>query len=627
MKKFTLMSIFVLFSAFITLTLKAEINFDLSSAGGVKVMDYDAVTTEKNKAQAERWITVANFGASGTSGKCGTATKTFDIKSGRTIDFFLAKCDRLVITANIASGRSLKVNIDDGAAITLSGTGACVDYTVEVNKEVPVKIRVQGGSSSSSWTSFFTFYYEEKVPKITGFQVNGLNADINETTRLIKLELPYGTNLSSLTPTVTINSSANAYSPTGAQDFGADTVVYSAMNLTDTVFYNAVITAKASADTVKTITSLTINGKSATINQSTGVITYDFASFEGPLANWAVAFTLGSVTSVANFTSGSSYDFALNNTLAITVTAQDNSTKVYNVTPTVSTKKNIGLLTVNGQAESYDNLFLSAFSDYYITYLKADATAPADINVFFNKYDLLVFHANVSGTNATGVASKNMVGVKPILNLKAFFYNSGRWSWSTNTPQNAAAGSSSADVAINLQNHPIFVNVNFSGTTLTYYDGLPGANTNSIQYASDLGTLAGFTSHTIATSNTSGIQIHEIQDNVAAKYLMIGLSMENNNYTYFNSNTINLLKNSADYLTNLSSKYNYNTTGLLNQTSETIYFKNEKIFNPESKSLSVFNATGVKLISSNLKEIDIHTLPHGVYFISNPGAKTTKIIR
>ena len=629
MKKITSLGIIFLFSI-ISFNLKAEINFDLTTVGGTKVMDYDAVSTERNKPQAERWITVVNFGNSGTASKCGTATKTFDIKSGRTIAFYLAKCDKMIISANMVVGRGLTYTINDGTSTTLAGTTVCKDYEVIVNSETPVKIIVQGLNSSSAWTSFFTFTYAAKVPAISAFSINGFAANIDQELKKISLEMPYGTDITNVAPLVTLGGTATSYSPAGAQNFASGTIVYTASDAVPlTTDYNVDITVKATPDTEKAITSMTINGKIATIDESTGSITCDFPSFQGPLSNWPVVFTLNSLTAVADFTSGNSFDFGASPTQTITVTAQDLTTKVYTVSPTVSTKKNIGMLTLNGKAETYDNLLVSAFSDYYITYLLAAATAPADINAFYANYDLLVLHANVSGTNSTGLATEAMVGVKPILNLKAFFYNSGRWSWSTTAPGNAVAGTSGSEVITSLQVHPIFNNVNFSETTLSFYDGLPPANTNAIQYASDLATLpSGMKSYTIAKSGT-GIQMHEIQDNAAAKYLMVGLSMENNNFTYFNSNTINILKNSSEYLLNPTLIFDYQPiiSGIKNNESGKVYFNNGILYNPEMKPLTVFNSTGIKVLVTNKTSMDTKLLPTGIYMVINGDMKVYKFIK
>lgn len=575
MRKITSLWVIVLMTL-ISFPVFAEINFDLTSVGGTISMGYDEVSAERNKAQAERWITVLNFANSGTSGKCSGVAKTFDIKSGRTIEFFLEKCDEMIISANIASGRGLVVNIDNGPNIALAGTGTCELYVVPVNKEVPVKIKVQGKDSNSAWTSLFTFNYAPKYPSIDVFKINGTNAAIDKEAKTITLEMPYGTDLTNVEPEVTIGGIATSFSPTGPQNFTNGPIIYTATDGTTSTEYTVNITAKETADTEKSITALTVNGKAAIIDEENGTITCEFASFEGPLASWPVVFTLDKSTASADFTSGAQFDFSAQASLSITVTAQDLSTKVYTVTPSISTKKNVAILSVNGKAEAYDGKLLSAFDNYYITHLTAAATAPEDIQAFYQNYDLLVLHSNVGGTNGTALATKNMVGVKPIINLKAFFYNSGRWSWSTVAPQNAPAGTASAQVNPLYKNHPLFAGVVFVENTLTYYDELPVTNTNAVQYASDLATLT-LTSYTLAQVGETGIQMHEIQENVAAKYLLLGLSMENSNYTYFNENAINILKNAAAYLLDPTKVYNYNPSAEKSILSMTINGKDADI--------------------------------------------------
>ena len=159
----------------------------------------------------------------------------------------------MIINANIASGRGLTYTINDGASTTLAGTGVCKDYEVAVNSESAVKIIVQGLNSSSAWTSFFTFTYAPKVPQITAFKINGTSANIDQTAKTITLEMPYGTNLSAVTPDVTI-ASATGFTPTGAQNFSAGSVIYSVTDGTTTTNYTATITAKSTPDTEKSIT-------------------------------------------------------------------------------------------------------------------------------------------------------------------------------------------------------------------------------------------------------------------------------------------------------------------------------------------------------------------------------------
>lgn len=624
MKKITFLGIAFLFSLF-SFSAKAEINFDLTKVGGTQVVDYEYAATENAKPQDERWITM-NV-ASGTSGKCNDVSTTFDIKAKRPIEFHLAKLDEMIITANVATGRAFVVTINEEEPFELAGEGQCKDYVVQVNKEEPVVIKVEG-KDKSTWTSLFTFKYSPKVPQIVSFKINGIEADIDQTNRTITLELPYGTDITNVTPEVEIGGTAASYNPTGPQDFSAGTVTYNAVAAMPPIplAYAVTVTVKATPDTDNSISSLKINGKEAVIDEEAGTIGYEFANFEGPLGNWPVEFTLNSITATADFVSGSSYDFAANNTLTIKVTAQDGSVKTYSVAPTISTKKNVAILTANGKAEAYDDLFLSAFSDYYVHFLKAETTAPDDIQAFYANYDLLVLHSNVGGTNPTAIATKAMVGVKPILNMKAYFYPSGRWSWATGGAGNPTAGTSTAVVAIEVQNHPIFQGVTFDGTTLHVYENLPETNGNTIQYANDLDGVAPMISHTLATHDPSGINIHEIQDNVEAKFIMLGWSMENNNYTYFSSDAIRIIKNAAAYLLDAGAKYNYDGSSTDINKISTLYFNGNSIYNPDQKLLKVYNTSGINLKESKESVVDISKLPQGIYIIK-ADSETLKIVK
>lgn len=627
MKRITSLWIIMILSLF-SFTANAQIYFDLMTSGGSKTMGYDDVNTEQAKAVDTRWINVTSFPSANTSGRCSSVASTFNMTNTRTIEFWLAKCDNMIINANIATGRGITYSIDGGTAVTLNGTNACNDFSVAINKEVPCKIKITGLNSSSAYVSLFTFTYAPKVPSIKDFSIIGINANINQETKNISLVMPYGTDITSVTPAVTLGGIATSYSPSGPQNFTTGAIEYTATDGTSEVKYTANITVKATPDTEKAITSLTINGKVATINEATGAITCEFPSFTSSLGNWPVVFTLNTITGSANYVSGTSYDFSSGNPLNITVTAQDFSTKLYTVTPSISTKKNIGMLTLNGKAELYDNVLLSAFNDYYVSFLMADAVAPADINAFYSNYDLIVLHSNVAGANATGVASKNMVGVKPVLNLKVFFYSSGRWSWSTAAPQNSTAGISSVNVETNLKSHPIFSNVTFTDNTLALYDNLPAANTNAIQCASDLATIGNFVSHTIATMNTTGIQMHEIQGNLAAKYLLVGISMENNNFNYLNSNAVNILKNAAAYLLNPTVKHNFTSTGLLDAGQNSgLYYSNGTIYNPGGHTITIYNASGMRVKTSDNASIDTQSLAKGVYIVQPDNMKVLKFIR
>ncbi|HRZ97061.1 MAG TPA: fibronectin type III domain-containing protein [Paludibacter sp.] len=522
-------------------SVNAEIYFDLTTVGGTKVMDYDAVSTERNKVQTDRWITVVNFGNSGTSGKCGTASKTFDIKLGRTIDFYLAKCDKMIISANIASGRSLVVNIDGGSNITLAGTGGCVDYEVLVNKESNTIIRVQGASSSSSWTSFFTFTYTPKNPSITSFIAAGINATINQSEKTITAELPYGTNLSSINPTVIIGGTATSYSPSGAQDFSGGPVNYIASDgvPANDVTYAVTLTAAAVPSSEKDLSSVTISGLTPTFDAGTN--TYSIILPKASGLTQAVSFTKP-LTASTDFTSGNTHDFT--NPLSITVTAQDLSTKVYTLTA-VNANKNIAYI-INTAVTAQDTKIRPELAKtYYLdNILIANVTTTTD----FSMYDMVILTESPSSGSA---GMKALWGInKPLLGLKMFSVNSNTWNQATATnPAPSVLG-----INVNEPNHPIFAGITLTGTFANELEILSAITTgNGIQqstYAADyaIANIKGAVLSSIIefpvgkTSDMAGTT------NAALQSKLMIVSIANDNQNNLTADGLNLVKNACTYL-------------------------------------------------------------------------------
>lgn len=381
------------------------------------------------------------------------------------------------------------------------------------------------------------------------------------------------------------------------------------------------------------IKSATINGKKAVVDNENKTITYEFIKGTIP-GEWPVTFVLNSNLAKANIESGSKHNFA-NGPLSIEVTAQDESKATYTVSVTVSDKIAIGMLTATGAAASYDNLLLSAFADYDVQFLDASASAPADIEAYYQDFDLLVLHASVAGNNPIGLATLSMVGVKPILNLKAYTYSSGRWNWAT--PSNTEIGRVHTSVAVALQNHPLFTDVTFDGDKLELH-AQPTTVINAFQYATAPFAGSAWTSQMEAANNTlatidgddTKVHMHELNLDNSAKYLLIGLSNEEDSYTLFNTNTVNLLKNSIAYLLNPNIHYDYaaNTTvvGLEDKTIGQIRYFDGFISNPEQKNVTVFNSLGMPVLTSNESLINVQRLSLGLY-IAKAKAETIKFLK
>ncbi|WP_163223947.1 T9SS type A sorting domain-containing protein [Bacteroides sp. 214] len=286
-----------------------------------------------------------------------------------------------------------------------------------------------------------------------------------------------------------------------------------------------------------------------------------------------------------------------------------------------------------------DAKIISALADYDVTYVDKPGTTPDDVAVFFANYDLILIHSSVGGTEATLLKMRELVGVKPILSLKVFCYANKRWSWSSAAAQNAGAGVISSEVPTDLQNHNIFKNVTFSGTTLTFYSEATTTR-EGIQFAVDLdGTnLAEHASksHTIATATNldgsyTGTHIHEVNLNNAAKYIMLGLSLEGTPscYTLFNDNAINIIKNSVAYLLDPNAAYDYTTkqpTGIKDQKVSTIKRIGDVVYNPELKEVTIYDITGVAVMKSTDSQIAVNQLPAGLY-IAKGDKETIKFVK
>ncbi len=528
---------------------KAEIYFDLSTVGGTKVMDWDGVAAENSKAQSERWLTLVAI-ASGTSGKCGTATKTFDIKTGssRSITFYLSKCDNLTITANIATNRGLLVNINDAATnIQLDGTGACKDYVVPINSETNVKIKVTALTSSSAWTSFFTFSYAPKVPQISTFTAEGINATIDQNAKTITANLPFGTDLSNITPVVTLNSIATSYSPIGAVDFtnsATTPVVYTATDgVSANTNYNVTLTANKNTD--YSLNNLKVDGKTPVYNSATA--TYTLVLPKGATLSRPVTFDLP-FRATADFTSGNSNDFT--NPLKIKVTAESGDQKEYTVNVFAATKN---IAYVIGTAVDAKDIKIRPMlaSKYYLeNILIANITTTYD----FSAYDMVILTESPSSGSA---GMKALWGInKPLLCLKIYAIQGNTWNLSTASNPSPSV----TTVTVNEPNHPIFSGVTYSGTynnEVQMFNAISSGNgVQTSPYAGNynIANIKGALTTGILELpvGTQSLMTEGSYTNELLKQKLLIVSLSNDNQNIVTDNALKIIDNSVNYLTGSS---------------------------------------------------------------------------
>jgi hypothetical protein len=448
-------------------------------------------------------------------------------------------------------------------------------------------------------------------PSITAFTAAGIAATINESAKTITAELPYGTNLTSIEPVVTVGGTATSYSPTGAQDFSAGAVNYIATDGTpeNDVTYAVTLTASTVASSDKDLSDVTIGGFTPAFNSETN--TYSVVLPKASSFSQAVVFTKP-VTATANFTSGDLHDFT--SPLSITVTAQDETQKVYALQVTVGTK-NIAYVTLaTGNDDPY--LFGSLVSKgYYVEKVIADAQAVS----FYDSFDLAILFDVVGSSSTCALNMGGLIGSKRFLNLKAYMYGKAGWPTGGGANFTDPDAKQAATVLTDYVSHPIFTGLTFTNSDVTLVDA--GGTYRALQGVTTPGSGAA-----IATviDNPTAANIIEENTNESAMYLMIGLA--NGGATYGLSNISAdgkmLLDNAVAYLLS-DAKYIPVSTSVTAPVASDITFDGRIIRNNDRQELLVFNSTG-RLVARSTNDISMASQPKGVYFVKSNNA-TIKI--
>jgi hypothetical protein len=166
-------------------------------------------------------------------------------------------------------------------------------------------------------------------------------------------------------------------------------------------------------------------------------------------------------------------------------------------------------------------------------------------------------------------------------------------------------------VATNYVSHPIFSGLTFSNSDITLVDA--GVTGNGLQGVTTPGTGA-----SIAKMFDNSAASCIIEDNTVetAMYLLVGLANgATAGLAYISADGKKLLDNSVAYLLG-DTKYVPTSTSVKISNLNGISFVDKAILNPNSEFISVFDAVGRKLISSN-KEINMGAYSSGIYIVKS----------
>ncbi len=165
------------------------------------------------------------------------------------------------------------------------------------------------------------------TPTISAFNIAGVEATIDQNAKTITAELPYGSSLSNLTPTVTLGGTATSYTPLGAQDFTNPVHYIASDGGSVTTDYTVTITVNPTPSNDATLSDLQVDGTTITgFNPAT--LTYDVAlpfAYVGLPIITAITNNISANQVIVNASS-------IPGTATVTVTAQDGTTqKIYTI--------------------------------------------------------------------------------------------------------------------------------------------------------------------------------------------------------------------------------------------------------------------------------------------------------
>ena len=151
----------------------------------------------------------------------------------------------------------------------------------------------------------------------------------------------------------------------------------------------------------------------------------------------------------------------------------------------------------------------------------------ADYTMISETYDVAVISEAMAGNGKLGIGLKNLVGMMPVVNTKAYVYTSGRWGWAA--PANPSTKPTTG-ITVNpaFRDHALFKGLEMGEDgVIQLYDGT--GNSNNVQgfKALEDGSpidleMVYATASTDATINT----VHEVVMN-DFKYVLVPLSSDN----------------------------------------------------------------------------------------------------
>jgi formylglycine-generating enzyme required for sulfatase activity/phage-related protein len=302
------------------------------------------VTAEKNNAKA---ITAFNFTSPNVTGTVNESAKTVTLNVPyETVVTSLTPTITVSAGATVSPESGTATNFTNPVTYTVTAeNGDTQAYTVTVNKAL---------NSAKAITAFkFT------SPNVTG--------TVNETEKTIAINVPYGTSVTSLTPTITYTGASVSPASGTATNF-TNPVTYT-VTAADGSTQDYTVTVTVAKNSAKKITAFSITNpvnKTGTVNESAKTVTINDVPYGTVVTAMIPSITVSAGATVSP-TSGTATNFT--NPVTYTVTAADGSTQDYKVTVNVAknSAKDITAFNIGGASGSINGTAITVTVSYQTT--------------------------------------------------------------------------------------------------------------------------------------------------------------------------------------------------------------------------------------------------------------------
>ncbi len=221
-----------------------------------------------------------------------------------------------------------------------------------------------------------------------------------------------------------------------------------------------------------------------------------------------------------------------------------------------------------------DDAVLAALKNIYnVVLVDVNTLTAADAGKYENGFDMLYITESISGTHAFGLALKNLVGVIPMVNTKAFFYTSGRWSFAA--PKNPTDKTGTMAVTETGMSHDIFKGINVVDGLCQVFEEVTDYNQLQAWDSPEQVIAQDIVLSTVEDYNC--VHLHQAEGEKA--YVLVPFSSDD--HEKINANGVKLLLNACEFV----------TTGAVATSIVNVTDKDNK----EISTVEIYNVSGIRI--------------------------------